>query len=232
MSGNKAKNNYEMRLWQLISPSLPIGAYAYSGGLEYAVEAEWVKDEGTATKWIAGQVTHNQAHLEVPLFLRFYDGWQAGDLKAISSWNGFLLASRESSELLMEDKNLAAALVKMLLSLGEEFPEDELKTAGVVDGVSYALVFAYVCAKWDIPPERGAEGLLWSWAENQVAAALKLIPLGQSAGQRILYHLRNEIEAAVETGFALKDEKIGFQAQGMAIASALHETQYTRLFRS
>ena len=124
MIENITKNHTEMRLWQLISPALPVGAYAYSGGLEYAVEAEWVRDEETAANWIIGQVTHNLAHLEVPLFLRFYKAWQAEDFKAVRYWNGFLLSSRESSELLMEDNNLGAALVKVLESLGEKFPED------------------------------------------------------------------------------------------------------------
>lgn len=232
MNENRQEQNAELRLWQLISPALPIGSYAYSGGLEYAVEAKWVSDEETASKWIIGLVTHNLACLEVPVFLRIFKAWQTEDFEAIAYWNGFLLAFRESSELLMEDKNLGAALVKVLLSLGETFPKQELEDSGVIDDISYTAVFACACAKWGISPERGAEGLLWTWAENQVSAALKIIPLGQSAGQRILFQASDEIVAAVRSGFSLQDEEIGFLAQGMAIASARHETQYSRLFRS
>ncbi len=217
-----------LRLWQLISPALPVGAYAYSQAQEYAVHAGWVHDEASACDWIVGQLRHNLAGLDIPVFHRLYAAWSANDASLVNTWNEYLLVSRESAELRMEDQHLGAALTRVLENL------DLMKNdAPVVDGpVSFACRFAQACALWQIPLRDAAHGYLWSWCENQVAAAIKLIPLGQSAGQRILVQCADAIPAADRHGMALDDEDIGQLAPGMAIASALHETQYSRLFRS
>jgi len=219
-------NTSSLRLWQLISPTLPIGAYAWSTGLEYAVDAGWVTTESSAQDWILGQLRNSFPQLDVPVFLRLNQAWQQKDFEAVKHWNNSLLAMRESLELQQEDAALGAALLRVLPGLGIALPE--LKLARW----SYAAMFAYACQQSGIDVEESARGLLWSWSENQVAAAIKLVPLGQSSGQRMLSAAIGEIETAVQRAQRCNDDDIGMVLPGLAMASALHETQYSRLFRS
>jgi urease accessory protein len=217
-----------LRLWQLISPALPVGAYAYSAGQEYAVTAGWVHDEDSAAEWIIGLLMHSLAGLDVPVLVRLYDAWQADDEESVNRWTRLLLAARESAELQAEDRHLGGALARLLFDLGLKEAESWRDSKQV----SFATLFALATARWAIPSEEAAQGYLWAWCENQVAAAIKLVPLGQTAGQRILSRAAARIPLAVESGRAVNDEDIGMLAPGLGIASALHETQYSRLFRS
>lgn len=221
-------DNAQLRLWQLISPALPVGAYAYSAGLEYAVECGWIKNESDASEWIGGQMQHNLCTLDIPVLARLYKAWQTDEIDTVKTWNRFLLASRESHELRTEDIHLGAALAQLL-------PELDIKEALVwqtPQQTSYATLFALAAARWQIPLQDTAQGYLWAWGENQVAAAIKLIPLGQTAGQRIMSHMSQFLPKAVNRGLNLFDDDIGAMAPAVAIASAKHETQYSRLFRS
>ncbi len=217
-----------LRLWQLISPALPIGAFAYSQGLEYAVETGWVKDESSAAQWITGLVNHSLSALDIPILSRLYKSWQLNDMEKVIYWNHYLQASRESGELLTEDRQIGGALQKLLADMKihqvKNWPESEQP--------SFATMFALAASHWMVTLNEACQGFLWSWSENQVAAAIKLVPLGQTAGQRILSKVVDEIPSAVERGLKLTDDQIGMAAHGLGIASALHETQYTRLFRS
>ena len=217
-----------LRLWQLISPALPVGAFAYSQGLEYAVEEGWVQNEDTAAQWIIGLINHSLASLDVPILARLYQAWQTDDMKSVLYWTHYLQASRESNELLTEDRQIGNALKQLLCDLeipqANAWPETEQP--------SFATMFTLAASHWMIALNETCQGFLWSWSENQVAAAIKIIPLGQTAGQRILSMVVEEIPQAVERGLALADVQIGMAAHGLGIASALHETQYTRLFRS
>lgn len=217
-----------LRLWQLISPALPIGAFAYSQGLEYAVEEGWVNDEKSAAKWITGLINHTLCSLDVPVLARLYQAWRSSDLHKVIYWNHYLQASRESNELLTEDRQIGGTLKQLLCDLevdrAHRWPQRE--------HASFATMFALAACHWEIAVAEACQGFLWSWSENQVAAAIKLIPLGQTAGQRILSKIVDDIPSAVEHGLTLADDEIGMTAHGLGIASALHETQYTRLFRS
>jgi urease accessory protein len=221
-------NTASLRLWQLISPALPVGAFAYSQGLEYAVEREWIKDEKSTQQWITGLLNHSLSSLDVPILARIHKAWQTRDLTTVEYWNQYLQASRESNELLTEDRQIGTALKQLLLSLEvhsvKDWPESHPP--------SFVTLFALAAAHWKIPLGEACQGFLWSWCENQVSAAIKLVPLGQTAGQRILSAVIDEIPLAVERGLKLSDDDIGATAHGLGIASALHETQYTRLFRS
>lgn len=217
-----------LRLFQLVSPALPIGAYTYSQGLEYAVERGWVGDEHTARDWILGQIEHALPHLDLPVLRRLYDACHRDDWDGWLTWSRFLQASRESAELLAEDRHLGQALAQLLEKLDEASPLTRIRR----QDMSFAGCYAYACVHWQIPRQQAARGYLWIWAEGQVAAAIKLVPLGQTAGQRILSQIIERIPAAVELGFLVEDQAIGRAAPALAIASARHETQYTRLFRS
>ena len=228
MTDLQNQRSSSLRLWQLISPTLPVGAYAYSQGLEYAIDCGWITDEAGAARWIKGLVSHSLARLDVPVLSRLHHAWANQDMDSVKHWNQFLLASRESSEILAEDQQLGAALHILLNDL-------EVKLAALWDTdtkTSYANMFALGATDWEISLNDTVNGYCWAWCENQVAAAIKLVPLGQTAGQRILSQLIGSIEEATNTGLALADDDIGIASQGLGIASALHETQYSRLFRS
>ena len=217
-----------LRLLQLSSPSLPIGAFAYSQGLEYAVHARWVDDEDTARDWIVGLLRNALARLDVPLLARLYSAWNERDDEALHYWSAYLHASREARELQEEDGHLGAALARLLrdLDLTQAAPWVRHPHAG------YAVLFALAASQWRIPLREAAGAYLWVWCEAQVAAAIKLVPLGQTAGQRILSRVVTEIPAVVDEALLLSDDEIGYAAPRLALGSALHESQYSRLFRS
>lgn len=216
------------RLLQLASPMLPVGAYAYSEGLEYAVQAGWVHDEASARDWIIGLLEHSLARLDVPMFARAYAAWFDADehrARAVSAW---LLACRETAELRAADRHQGQALARVLAHLGDDGAHGWMRDADA----SFAALFARAAVRWQIPVQPAATALLWSWCENISAAAMKLVPLGQSAGQRLLFEAGSRIPALCAAGVTLQDDAVGGGAPGLAIASARHEQQHTRLFRS
>ncbi len=216
------------RLLQLCSPTLPVGAYAYSQGLESAVEQGWVRDEASAGAWILGLLGHTVRRLDLPVFARLHGAWQARDMSAVRRWNARLYASREAAELQREDHQLGAALARLLSDLGLE----EAEPWRNAPRVCFATLFGLAATRWEIPLPEAATGYAWAWTENQVIAATRLIPLGQTASQRLLVAAGPVIAEAVTDGLTLPEEEIGAAAPGLALASALHETQYSRLFRS
>jgi len=218
----------QFRLWQLISPSLPVGAYAYSGGLEAAIEAGWISNEQEAVVWIEDLLEFALARLDVPVFQRLYASVQDQKHDSFHYWNDYILASRESAELQQEDRHLGRALLRLLKGL-----DVDIESFCDVDRhYSYVAMFAYACERWQIPLVEALHGLLWSWCENQVAAAIKLVPLGQTTGQQLLSLLQQSIPNCVQSGLVLADEDIGFTLPGLGVISAQHESQYSRLFRS
>ena len=217
-----------LRLMQLVSPSLPIGGYTYSQGLEYAVECGWVRDVSTFDEWISGLLDHGMVYLELPIFKRIYVAIKSDNVEALSYWSQYLLASRESHELRSEEINRARALNTLLPNLGVSCKE-EMNDAMETTQLS---PFALAAINWDISLHDTALGYTWSWLENQVTAAIKLIPLGQTEGQQVQMMMATRIPHAVDLGLSLNDDEIGASSPALGIASARHETQYTRLFRS
>jgi len=218
-----------LSLLRLSSPALPVGAYSYSQGLEYAVEAGWVSDQESAACWIKGGLERGLACLDIPVLLRLLRAWHRNDDEALWYWSSLLLASRESAELRAEDAAMGAALARLLSDLGIEHA-GRLREGPAP--VSYAMAYALACSAWQIDEQSAAAGYAWAWCENQVAAAIKLVPLGQTAGQRLLSVLIECIQNIPPDAMRLSDDQVGGSLPGLAIASALHETQYSRLFRS
>lgn len=217
-----------LRLLQLASPMLPVGAFAYSQGLEWAVEAGQVRNEAQARDWILGLIDHSLARLDVPVLARLHRAWAQDDLAAVRYWSQIAHAARESAELRAESRQIGAAAAKILSELGLT------DAAAWVDApcVGPPTLFALAAARWQLPLAATAQAYVWAWAENQATCAMKLVPLGQTAGQRILSAAAAAIPAAVARGLDCDDDAIGSFAPGLALASARHETQYTRLFRS
>ena len=214
-----------LRLWQLISPTLPVGAYSYSQALEYVIERGTVRGEATALAWMRELLHRGLAALDLPMLLRVHRAWTRGDGAAVVRLSRELEARRDTAELRFEDMAMGGALTQLLANLGERLPAGAPR-------LPFACAFAVACANWRIAEDDASAGFAWAWCESQVAAAVKLVPLGHTAGQRLLLALGAEIGAAVAKAAALEDDEIGTTLPGLAIASALHETQYTRLFRS
>ncbi len=224
-----ATNSLSMlRLCQLVSPALPIGAYNFSQGLEYAVHLDWVRDEVSTLNWVSGVAQHAVATLDLPLLMRMHAAWSDDDADNARYWSAYLLGSRESEELRAEERHLGRSLAKVLVSLQIEQASPWIKD---VDA-SYACLFALAASHWQIDSTQAASAYLWAWCENQVLAAVKLLPLGQTAGQRILNDLLQSIPDMVSTAAQVSDDDIGVAAPMQGLASVWHETQYTRLFRS
>ena len=217
-----------LRLLQLSSPALPIGGFAHSLGLESAAAQGWIRDEADAREWIETLVGEVQARTEVPIFARMYAACEARDDRGLDRWAAFLGATRESAELAAADQQQGRSLAQLLAELGID---DALRWAHHPDACLLAP-FAIAAVRWEIPLRAAALGLLFGAAENQVAAAVRIVPLGQTAGQRILRACSESIERAIALGLSLEDEEVGANAPARAIAAALHETQYTRLCRS
>jgi urease accessory protein len=200
------------RLLQLASPALPVGAYSYSGGLEAAVEAGVVKDAATAQAWIAGVLEHSTGSFDAACLKQMIEESDRQD-----ELNTLYVASRETAELRAETLQMGYSLCRLLRELGVEgLPEGE---------VAFPTAFACAARAWDIEPRDAVQAYLWGWLENQVMAAVKAVPLGQTDGQRMLLALGETLDKYGEgtmTNFT----------PGLAILSARHETQYSRLFRS
>ncbi|MGQ0651151.1 MAG: urease accessory protein UreF [Betaproteobacteria bacterium] len=199
------------RLLQLASPALPVGAYSYSQGLEAAVEAGIVRDAPSAERWIADVLELSVARLDAPLLWRMLQGEELNEL---------FLATRETAELRAETVQMGFSLCNLLKELGMTIESEER---------CFASAFALAAREWKIDPREALVAYLWSWLENQVMAAIKAVPLGQTAGQRILLGLGDRLDAIA--GEAQSGEWSNV-TPGLAMLSSRHETQYSRLFRS
>jgi urease accessory protein len=219
------------RLLQLASPALPVGAYTYSQGLEWAVEAGTVKDEPTALSWIGDQLEWNIGRYEVPLLARLMAAWTTSDANTALELDAEYLATRETAELRAETLQMGYSMKRLLHELGD-FPQPLLDEIAASPAPTFPYVWSSAAAAWQIPLQDALTAWLWSWAENQAMAALKAVPLGQAAGQRILKEIGRRIPAVVERALALGENEFSNFAPGFAIACCNHETQYTRLFRS
>ncbi|MEH0740460.1 urease accessory protein UreF [Vibrio cholerae] len=216
------------RLFQLISPSLPIGGFTYSQGLEWAVEAQWVTDKESMHQWLSNMLFNSVATLELPLIDRYCEALGNADIARIQSLSDTLYASRETKELRAEESQRGLALKTLLVQLGvdhDAFHHPEVK-------INQLLGLCVAAEQWQIEPESLKQGYLWSWAENLIMAGVKLVPLGQTDGQRALIALSDEFEHAIAHARQIEEWMMGSFTPSVSIASSLHETQYTRLFRS
>ncbi len=220
------------RLLQLASPALPVGAYTYSQGLEWAVESGVIRDEASAGRWIADLMQHAIGRYEAPLVAVLMAAWTAAETKEIGRLNEEFLASRESAELRAETAQMGFSLNRLVRDLRDPALVLVESTLAKLPEIAFPTGWAGIAATWQIAPQAALVGYLWSWAENQVMAALKAVPLGQASGQRLLAQLGGEIPAIAGDALKLPETKWSNFTPAFAIACARHETQYSRLFRS
>jgi urease accessory protein len=219
------------RLLHLSSQTLPIGGYSHSQGLESAIERRVVTDEVSLKRWIADCLDFNLGSFEIPCLLSLIAAWTAEDAASIGTLNDEYLASRESAELRLAAVQMGHSL-RALLNVLPDLPPAMCGELKALAEPSLPCAWSAAASAWRIEPVDAAVGYLWSWAENQVLVAMKILPLGQSAGHRLLLELGPRIsQLAEDCGASQADLKSNF-APGLAILSSQHETQYSRLFRS
>jgi urease accessory protein len=217
-----------LRLLQLVSPSLPVGSFTYSQGVEWAVECGWVRDAESLKAWIESLLESSMSYLEIPLLMRLYDAVARLDSETLSYWSHYLVSSRETKELRQEERNRGRAMASLLPELGIPITDEQLPLLKQCQ----LACFAHAAHHWRIPLGEAAAAYLWGWLENITLAGVKIIPLGQTMGQKIIAELTTTLPRVVTTGMKTPDEMIGASCTAQAIASALHETQYTRIYRS
>jgi len=215
-----------LRLLQLSSVSLPVGGFSFSQGLEYAVETGWVHNLETTRRFLGEQLRHNLSRVDLPVLARSHTAAMANDADRLLQCNDLILACRETRELRFTDTAMGRALLRLLnsLDMAPPLPSEE--------DISFVTAFAHAAAVWSIPVDDAALGFAWAWLENQVAAATKLVPLGQTQAQQLLGELNPVLTDAWTLAQTIDDDDIGACLPALAIASCRHETQYTRLFRS
>lgn len=213
-----------LALLHLSSPALPIGAFAYSSGLESAIELGWVTNEAELQSWLDGML-QGMSHLDIPVLLRLCAARAQNDAEQGQYWSDFLRASRETHELLFEDEQQALALMRLLKG-------QELDVSSLPAEPALMAVYSLAAEHWGLSAQWAALGYMWSWLENQLTVASKTLPLGQTSAQRLLILLKPVLLAHFATARELDDEQLGWSLPGQVQASCLHETQYSRLFRS
>jgi urease accessory protein len=220
-----------LALLQLTSPALPVGAYSYSEGLEALVDRQLIINANQLQLWLTECLTTGSISIEAAILLRAYRARKGDDLESLSYWNHWLSATRESYELQQQNWQMGRSLWKLMRDLQPQVSWAELEVA-LGENCNFAIVFALAAVERGIDEHTLLIGYLYSWASNLVGAGVKLIPLGQTDGQRLLLELGKPLMAAVDQTLVLQDKDLFSCNWGLALASMTHETQYSRLFRS
>jgi urease accessory protein len=218
-----------LSLLQLVSPALPVGAYSYSEGLEFLIETGTVTNHSQLENWLSQELQTGSIPIETAILLRAYQSSLVNDVAALNRWNNWLSATRETSELRQQSWQMGQSLKKLLLEL---IPESHLIFSQIDQPCNYAIAFGIGAAQWKVEASIIVLAYLSSWANNLISAGVRLVPLGQTMGQRITLNLQPTLIQVSGDILELKDEDLYSCSWGLGLASMNHETQYTRLFRS
>ncbi len=217
-----------LRLLQLASPALPVGAYSYSQGLEWVVEQGLVTDAPGVLRWVGDALRDGMAHCEAIYLVHMLRAWRMGDVALAIRHDEAFMASRDTSELRAETLQMGFSMRQLLRQMGVSLPEEATRMAQI----TFPGAWSYLAHHWALSEREAVTGYLWSWLENQVMAAVKCVPLGQSEGQRLLFELSSQVERHLDAILDAAIEDAVNSLPGHALASCSHETQYARLFRS
>lgn len=222
-------NNNLLHLLQLASPTLPVGAYSYSEGLETLVEVNTIYDRDSLKQWLTAELKYGAIRLETAIVFRSYKCAIAGDCQALYDWNVWLSAARETEELRNSSWQMGRSLSQLMSKLQ---PQVKPLIEAVGEPCNYAIAFGVAAAFWQIQIQAVLLGYLQSWLTNLIAAGIKLIPLGQTTGQQLLVEFQPLLIETIKTVLELEDDDLSCCSLGLSLASMTHETQYSRLFRS
>jgi len=216
-----------LQLIWLASPALPIGGFSYSEGLEAAIEMSGLDNEARVADWLADQLHLGLARADLAVVAQGIAAWRGCDMARVGALNAWVLQTRESAEFVLQTEQMGRSFVEWL-----KLHHADAAQAFAGLPVTYPVAFAFAAERAQATPTDGCLAFAFGWAENMIGAAVKAVPLGQSAGQRILARLAREIPDAVASALQLRDDERQAFTPRLAILSARHETQYSRLFRS
>ena len=220
-----------LQLMQLASPALPVGGFSYSEGLEAAVEAGLVRDETQAGDWLLAQLHLSLERADLPVLAQALPAWQRQDVARVEQLNQWLGLTRESAELRLQTQQMGRSLAEWLKNR-DDADARVPQLAGLRPAPTWPVAFGLAAALAGAPLRETLLAFGFGWAENMVQAAIRCVPLGQSAGQRMLARLSLALPEAVDRAAARSEDRWQAHTPGLAILSSQHETQYSRLFRS
>ena len=221
-----------LQLMWLASPALPVGGFSYSEALEAAVDDGRVTGEASAAGWLANQMALAPARADLPVLAQAHAAWLRDDLERITALNDFIARTRETRELRLQSEQMGRSLVEWLRNQAAGDDARLAHLAALSPSPTWPVAFALATARTGATAAQALHASLFGWAENMVQAALKAVPLGQLAGQRILQALVERMPPLIEAALAMGDDDMQSFSPMLGIASARHETQYSRLFRS
>lgn len=224
-----------LQLMWLASPALPVGGFSYSEGLEAAVESGRIDDEASAGTWLVDQLRLAQARADLAVSAAAHRAWARGDAARIAELNDWVRMTRETMEMRLQTEQMGRSLLEWLRTrdAGAEAPDARIaQLAALRPAPTWPVAFALAVERSGAPLREALLAQAFGWAENMVQAAIKAVPLGQSAGQRMLARLVEAAPEAVDLALACTDGERQAHAPMLAILSARHEAQYSRLFRS
>ena len=220
-----------LHLMWLASPALPVGGFSYSEGLEASIDRSLVATESGASQWLSDQLHLALVRSDLAVVAQAVSAWRSEDMQRIHTLNDWVLHTRETSELRLQSEQMGRSFIEWLRSVQPERIA-ALGNAQPPSTWTYPVAFALAASHIDASVRDCCLSYAFGWAENMAQAAVRAVPLGQSAGQRIVQRLAAEIPQAVDQAIALADDERQAFSPMLAILSAQHETQYSRLFRS
>jgi urease accessory protein len=220
-----------LHLMWLASPALPVGGFSYSEALESAVDSGRVGDETQAGDWLLQQLQLVLARSELALLAQAHEAWAASELDRIAALQAWHHATRETAEMRQQGEQMGRSLLDWLRNSAWSGDARLEALAALRPAPGWPIAFALASVLGQASRRDAALAFAFGWAENMVQAAMKAVPLGQAAAQRMLGRLAAAIPDAVEQALALRGDRQAY-APMLAILSSQHETQYSRLFRS
>lgn len=223
-----------LRLQSWLSPAFPSGSYSYSHGIEWAVEEGHIDDRETLIDWLKSDLHYGSGRNEAIFLIEAWRSATQDDLAKLFEIAELAAAFRGTSEFALESSQQAAACLATLRQVWPQRLLDSLSEILREHGVppALAVVHGVACAAQGIPADLALPAFLQSCVANLVTAAVRLIPLGQTDGQRAIAALEEAVLDTADEVFTATIDDLGSAAFMVDLASMRHETQYTRLFRS
>ena len=219
-----------LQLIWLASPALPVGGFSYSEALEAAIDHAHVHDESSCANWLADQLHLSQARGDMALMAQAIPAWQTMNMARLQELSAWVHATRETHEMRLQTEQMGRSLLDWL-RIQNKATAQALQLCSELRP-TYPMAMSLALSLAHAPLESALQAYAFGWAENMTQAALKAVPLGQISGQKILARLAHEIPQAVQHAMALSDHDRQAFCPMLAVMSARHETQYSRLFRS
>lgn len=217
------------RLLQLASPLLPVGGYSYSEGLETLISQTKISDRSSLQTWVEYELQAGAIRIEAAVMDRAYLAASQGDLVSLQYWDRWLSAMREPEEMRHQSWQMGGSLTKLAIELTPEIQE---LFSALDRPCHYAIAFGITAQSWQIDRHATILAYIQCWATSQIGVGVKLIPLGQTAGQQMLWQLLSQLDLLAQTIPTLADDELYACTWGSSLASMQHETLYSRLFRS